>query len=298
MFVRYPVPFFLYRSVLTDDGWRQLVQSEGRLAPCSAWEREAFFAAAQGRSVADVMKGRLTRKETHWFLNAPNDQTSRQNVVWAKLVTAGARQVDANFLVSRVCPGNLLQLVGDRLAELGHFFGQYGAEMDVMTRTTIMDYLAAAFRDASFTLKGRTLGSVIELSRRWHATDIAGTMRVPYKAWKSAFSLWEATHKGELVRGVELTNTRALAEEGRHQRHCVYMYADACESGGTSIVSLRWLASDELGDVKIVKRLTVEVSRSREVCQVRGACNRMPNDDEVKVLRLWMGSHGLTLRHL
>lgn len=298
LYVKYPVPLFLYRSVLSEEGWRQVMPSELRWSTCAGWEREAFFAAAQGRSVADVMQGRLTRKESHWFLQAPDDLTGRQNVVWAKFVAGGARPQDALFLVGRLCNGNLLQIVGARLPELIAFFAAYGEQMCHWTRASIVDYLAAAYRDASFTLKGRTLASVIELSRLWHATDIAG-MRVSYVAWKSVFGLWEATFNNELVRGVELSNSRALAEEGRQQRHCVYMYTDLCRSGMRSIVSLRWLEAEGEGKVKITKRLTIEVDRSaRAVCQVRGAYNRMPDDAEMKVLRKWIGDHGLALRHI
>jgi hypothetical protein len=284
--------------VLSEEGWRQLMPSEIRWSVCAGWERDVFFAAAQGQSVADVMQGRLTRKEAHWFLQAPDQLTARQNVVWAKLVAAGTRHDDALFLVGRLCNGNMLQTVGTRLPELAAFFATYGAQMDHWNRAVISDYLFAAYRDASFTLKGRTLASVIELSRLWHATDIAGS-QVSYVAWKSAFPLWEETVNHEWIRGVELSNSRALAEEGRHQRHCVYMYADMCRSGMRSIVSLRWLQAGGEGKVKIVKRLTIEIDRpSREVCQVRGACNRMPDELEMKILRKWMGDQGLTLRHI
>ena len=298
LFVKYPVPSFLYRAVLSEEGWRQIMPSDLRWSVSAGWERDVFFAAAQGRSVADVMQGRLTRKESHWFLQASDQLTIRQNVVWAKLVAAGTRQEDALFLVARLCNGNMLQTVGLRLPELAAFFATYGAQMDHWTRTAVIDYLFAAYRDASFTLKGRTLASVIELSRLWHATDIAG-VRVSYVAWKAMFGLWEESFSHELVRGVELSNSRALAEEGRHQRHCVYMYADMCRTGVRSIVSLRWLQDEGEGKVKIVKRLTIEVDRqARAVCQVRGACNRMPDEAEMKALRKWMGDHGLTLRHV
>lgn len=299
LFVRYPVPLFLYRSVLTEEGWRVLAQSDQPIEPLSPWEQEVFLAAAQGRSVADIFAGKLTRKETHWFLNAPDEHTSLRNVVWARLVTAGAKPEDATFLVSRLCVGDTVALIGERIVEIGAFFAVYGTEMSSAQRINVADYLRAAFRDPKFTLKGRTLGSVIELCELWHITDLAGNGRVPFKTWTPVFGLWETEFRGQTVRVVELTNSRALAEEGRAQRHCVYTYMDWCEDGYRAIVSLRWIDSEPGRRAKVTKRLTIEVGlRTKRIVQVRGMSNRTPDDEEMKVLKQWMRSQGVTLRSI
>jgi hypothetical protein len=161
------------------------------------------------------------------------------------------------------------------------------------TRPT--DYILAAYSDPDYSLKGRTLASVLELCRLWHATTLAGNKRVPYKAWSPNFTLWEISYEEGTIRGVELTNTRALAEEGRAQRHCVYTYADWCLQEHTAIVSLRWLESRPVGGVRIVKRITVEVDApTKKIWQVKGMSNRAPNKEEMAVVRLWMKSQGLT----
>ncbi|MBV6457721.1 MAG: hypothetical protein HONBIEJF_00838 [Fimbriimonadaceae bacterium] len=295
LFVRYPTPDFLYRSVLTPEGWAVFRPDAPAIRKPAGWEREAFFAAAQGTSVANVMRDRLTRKETHWFLQAPATNSAQQNVVWAKFVGSGVPIPLANTLLRRFGTRDVQKEIGHRMDEIARFYARESAGMSDMTLSTITDYICAACRDPSFSLSGRTLGSVIELSRLWHATDVTGG-RIPLVTWSPFLPLWERDLGDATVRAVELTSNRALAEEGRKQRHCVFTYASYCRSGATAIASIRWIVYDDREAPKIIKRLTVELDRKRrEIHQVRGFCNRMPDNDERKVLRQWTGDNDLTI---
>lgn len=297
LFVRYPAPLFLYRSLLTPEGrylsdpyWLTMRKPAG-------WEREAFFAAAQGRSVADVLKDRLTRKETHWFLQAPNTYSAQVNLAWAKLTAAGNTSETTEYLLRRFGVGDFLKQIGSRFDEIARFFAQEAPSMNEVTQESVVDFVAVAYRTSAFSLAGRTLGSVVQLADRWHATWYVGGP-VRKVTWLPCLPFWELKFPGYLIRAVELTSSRAMLEEGQRQRHCVYSYIDGCLSGWYTIVSLRWI-SDVYGEPRILKRLTVEVSRrSRSIVQVSGACNRCPDDEETKVLRRWAGDHGLTVSHL
>lgn len=292
VFVAYPVPLFLYQAVLTQEGRIQVLGGDHRNCRASQWHRDLFLAAAQGRSVAKLLVDRLNKRETHWFLQAPIGNSITQNLFWAKCAAAGVPQRTCQFLTERLMVGGVAQRLGDRLADVLRFYAQFADAMTEYTRAEVTDFVRAMADNPEFSFKGRTLGSMIKLSREWHRTFYSGRV-ARYQSWAGRFPIWERQEKGILVRALELTNNRALAEEGRKQHHCVFTYTWQCAHGTTRIVSLRWFAKDENGADRIVKRLTIEVSRNEEVVQVRGSLNRAPSDAELKTLNTWAGDNGL-----
>jgi hypothetical protein len=295
LFVRYPVPAFLYRSVLTDEGWKTLTRDDRVLLPVLDWDRDVFLAAAQGRSVFELLKGKLSRKEAHWYLQAPGYATPELNVMWARLAAAGATPRDAQDIVWYL--RNAVSAFDDRIVELGGFFNRYGPQMDADLMSDVLAYLRRAYPDPKFTLSGRTPESIRELCRLMRATTLTGQQKVPFRSWTPKFGFWQTTVEGVEVRMIELTNTRELAEEGRAQRHCVYTYRGVCEEAEVRILSFRWLNHDPVRGTRITKRLTVEVGvGNRGVVQAKGLANRNPSAEELGVLRAWMKNHFLALR--
>jgi hypothetical protein len=110
------------------------------------------------------------------------------------------------------------------------------------------------------------------------------------------FGAWETTLKNARVRVFELTNNRALGDEGRKQRHCVFGYTYACTSGYCRIVSMRWLSKLDASDGSAIEfdRLTLEIrTRDRAIVQIRGKLNRRATNEEMAVVKQWAGAHGL-----
>ena len=209
----------------------------------------------------------------------PTLNTIPQNILWARSAAA--------FLVR----------LGERLPDLLRFYAEEWGKMRDYDRDEILDYLRDALADRDFSLKGRTFGSLRKLSQEWHRIMFVGKVR-DYRWWPSGIELWEHRKGSSLVRAFEITNNRALADEGRRQRHCVFIYASRCLAGRTRIVSMRWHAPsvDELSGWEEVSRLTVEISMaSREIVQIRGRLNRRASDDEMKLVRMWAGERGFTV---
>ena len=81
MFVRYPVPGFLYQACRKNTG--DPFEKHHELY------RQWFIALAQGGSFSKVVKGLMTSKEAYVFLSAPSNNRIHENVWWARMKAAG-----------------------------------------------------------------------------------------------------------------------------------------------------------------------------------------------------------------
>jgi hypothetical protein len=117
---------------------------------------------------------------------------------------------------------------------------------------------------------------------------------------------WEFEARDRIWTVTELRNNRDLLNEGRKQRHCVYSYVHWCVAGRSAIFSLRGYRKRIAGytdegqllwdKTEERTRITIEVNSQRAVVQVRGLLNRLPNEEEKRILRHWAGEYGLILR--
>jgi hypothetical protein len=298
LFVRYPVPLFLYRTMLSWEGLELVFgipalssPNLGNLPPEAAF-RHWFLAVARGESFAKVAKDVFTRKEAHWFLQAPNSNTTVQNVFWAWCAAAGLPKTACDFLLERLDPITLTH-IGARMPDVLRFFVEAWPQMRGYDRDEIIDFVRAAVLDHTFSFKGRTYGSMRKLCHEWHRGIFSGQVR-EYRSWAPALPAWCTRLKAVGVRADELTSNRALAQEGRVQKHCVYTYTSLCLQGRSTIVSLRWFAYGH--ETELLDRLTIEVSVAhREIVQIRGKLNRCASEEEMKVVRLWASEVGLKI---
>lgn len=297
LFVRYPVPHFLVSAVLSPSGhdlvFDRPIPNRQRNHRRFVLYRSWFITVAQGGSLARVAKDTFTKREAHWFLQAPESLSIEDAVRWAKARAMGMASDAAMFLVERLLFEEWRSL-GDRQADLFRFWAAAWPEMRGYDRDEIIDFVRAMLRDREFSFKGRTYGSMLKLCHEWHRYSYGGTVRT-YQTWPERFRPWEHTRKGLRCVAVELTNNRALAEEGKVQRHCVFTYTSRCIQGSSRIVSFRWT---HLFDQPIapITRVTVEINPTRnEVVQIRGWGNRRASDDELWFIRAWAGELGLTI---
>jgi hypothetical protein len=302
MFVKYPVPTFLYRSVLSRSGI-QLALGPNQRDP-DFWRDSGtpqfvrwFLIAAQGGSLAKELKDVLTKKEVHCFLQAPWENTIVRNLFWAKCFAAGIPAKTCQFLTDQIGGKNQQKEMGDRIDDVVRFYANEHARMRGNDLQQITDFVRAVIAEPAFSFKGRTLGSMVKLSEEWHQA-VFSVKVTEFKSWIPMFGGWEHKSKGQLIRAVELTNSRALADEGRRQKHCVWSYVNSCANGHARIVSIRWLVDshDPLNPGPELSRLTLEVRmQQRAVVQIRGKVNREAEDHEMRIVRLWAGEHGLTI---
>jgi hypothetical protein len=139
-----------------------------------------------------------------------------------------------------------------------------------------------------FSLKGRTVRSLVRLMEEWHRGLglVSGglqwqrsrlrpmTVETPQDDPSAPTLSWEL---------IELTTSTQLQAEGEALQHCVASYARHCWQGGTRIWSLR-----RRRDATSRSVATVEVNLEKwAVVQARGFRNRLVGGRALQVLRAW-----------
>lgn len=308
LFVQYPVPPFLYQACLADTTATAArgPQQEDEFARRNGVYKQWFLTLAQGGSFTKLVKGDMTSREAVTFLRAPWGRKIHENVWWAKMTVAGLPESVIGRLLDRIFTNYLFDDPDGRLAEAIHFYARSHQALDRNSFDEVTDFLADRLRhDHQFRLKGRTASSVVRLSNEWHLQMQRAKLGKHIQWDGLRIADWAYEDKTEVWEVIELRNNKELVNEGRKQKHCVYSYVPQCVNGRSAIFSLRaWrkVAADYDAEGKPVwdrtletRRVTIEVSASRSVVQVRGPLNRAPAPEERDVLRRWAGEKGITL---
>jgi hypothetical protein len=147
----------------------------------------------------------------------------------------------------------------------------------------------------AFSIKGRTVQSMLRLMRDWHrslglgSAGLAWTpsplqpmlLEEPSQDASAPPRLWQ----------MELTNSTQLRTEGAALHHCVANYADRCCRGMSRIWSLRFRRGEEVHHV-----LTIEGDpKRRAVVQARGWANRAASGKPLRLLQDWAARERLEL---
>jgi hypothetical protein len=139
-------------------------------------------------------------------------------------------------------------------ASVIHFLVNNEARMPASAVGPIVDFIhaqkvgdepdASDASDPTFSMKGRTLDALQKRVSEWHE-QLAKDNRRPRKSWAPTgivgFHACERDAYGTANEWTvrELLDSKALQDEGREMRHCVFTYASGCSQGTTSIWSLR-----------------------------------------------------------
>ena len=160
----------------------------------------------------------------------------------------------------------------------------------------IMGYLSHCLQDvAGYSLKGRTLASVQRAADEWYAENarryysynafgLSSWKGAPYQEWNllGDDNQWYAIF--------QLTKQTDLDDESAYMSHCVRIYGSICESGYCSIWSLR---------VRInrfwVRLATIEVSKSKQIVQIKGKYNAIPAEKYLRMIGEWATQEGLSV---
>jgi hypothetical protein len=146
-----------------------------------------------------------------------------------------------------------------------------------------------------FSIKGRTMKSILRLVSAWHA-DLGISKGRRWLSWRKSgipgYRFLERRPGEEGDRDwtiLELLDSGALYAEGRAMHHCVYSYANRCHWGQTTIWSLRLRVDGE------EKRMaTIEVNpHRRSITQVRAKCNLRPGVRSAEIIDQWATQAGL-----
>jgi hypothetical protein len=147
----------------------------------------------------------------------------------------------------------------------------------------------------TFSMKGRTVESVLRQVERWHRelnrATIKGAVAWPTCGIPGYERIEGSEGSQKIVRIDEIVTSAELQHEGRAMRHCVASYARTCARGNAAIFSLK-LDSGAGFD----RRLTIELDvRSKRIIQARGRFNALPQPLDARYLRNWAASTGLTI---
>ncbi len=311
LLARYPVPAFM------DGAWTDA--GDGGRSAEQGWF--AHLGGGGNLRKADGLPFPLTKMAAHHALLAPAGTVPRHAIVWgwARALGAAPRLADAVVAagpVQRLGDPSDVPAAVDALpfwASVVRLLAAHDVMPDLTRVGPIVDYLhhqrfVPADRVATdgvrgipappqpgLSMVGRDLGTLVEQTEAWHRrlarargghgltwspSGIAGLDRV------------EGTdaHARRFV-VTELLDGAALRAEGAAMHHCVFTYARQCQGGRAAIFSLR---VDRGGGPE--RLATVEVNtRTRQVVQARGPCNRPVPAGDARVLRAWVVQARLTV---
>jgi hypothetical protein len=297
---KYAVPPFLASAWYATDG----AYAEAK--------REWFVAHARGASFRSLaLPIVMTRKMEHIFLMSHDHLAIEHAMRRAELVALGASDELVQTILETRSATDLRH--GAFWREMWMFLVANTCAIDLVQIGPMIDFVQAirhervavetpdgiVLRDPpqpSFSVKGRTVRSMLRLMHDWHrCLGLANgdytlapsqlrplLMEEPPQDPSAPPVVWQL---------VELTNSAQLRTEGTVLHHCVGSYADRCWRGTSRIWSLRVRRGEKLRHV-----LTIEVDmKRRAVIQVRGWGNRAPSGKPLRLLQDWTTRERLRL---
>jgi hypothetical protein len=275
LFLKYKVPRCFYRMfekehICADIGIKEI------------W----FIAIAQGWSFRKESKMFLNKKEAHIFCNS-DYRTFTKNFWYSKCVYIGINinlfkwLYNKHFYKIRI---NLLRnkTTKEFYREFLLFFYKFQQYLDQNTVDDLIDYIVAAkTENENYSLKGRTIDSLIAQSNRWHR-NIQKQNKIKKYSWVGinidTFSIKKNKIKWEII---QILTSKELYKEGKTQGHCVFSYIDDCSNGISAIFSLR-----QKNEFESKICVTIEV-RHKRIVQKRRKYNGRPTKEEDNIIHLW-----------
>jgi hypothetical protein len=296
----YPVPRFLAAAWYATDN------------EFARKKRRWFLAHARGASFRSLdLPILMTRKMEHIFLTSRDHLGIEHAMRRAELLALGApdevvRAVLETRLATDLRNGLFWRTVWTFLAANARSIdtAQIGPLIDFIQairheRVAIETPDGIVMRDPpqpSFSMKGRTVQSMVRLMQEWHRNlGVAhGGLTwepSPLRPMVIEEPSQDAPAPPRVWQLMELTNGAQLRAEGTALHHCVGSYADRCWRGTSRIWSLRVRRGEKVRHV-----LTIEVDlRRRAVVQARGWGNGAPSGKSLRLLQEWAARERLRL---
>lgn len=305
LFCDYPIPKFLDNIWFARD--LQMVSVE------------LFMHLGKGGSprTFEGLRVPLTKKESHYFLNAPENYDLDDAVIWAKTRALGGdeRMVGA-FMESRIF--NSLKLLMRRRGTFNKNSDEYNKwqfwetiirffieqqMLDGNLVAPLCDYINHVKYESrqtpqpgggwkylppqnpDFKINGRTITALVRGMEVYHRELGTKQRHGTPKAW-SGFEIedFKVSYGKDAAKKTysftQLLTASSLRIEGSAHGHCVAGYANSCNNGRTSIWSM--CVSDFTNLHKHL--LTIEVSTDYRIVQCRGKANRLATAKEWRIV--------------
>jgi len=278
LFSEYRIPGFM------DQAWTDPMQDLFQF-----W----FVAIGRGMSVyKKCSKKYMTKKATHLFLTkGKKDLTIFENIWLARAMAEDINPTIAITLI-KANPRMCLDLNDKFWLNIFTFFCKNPIRQGKKLSEVIDFLLEKQVIEPTFSLRGRTVSSLIQLSDQWHEdlarmkkNGIGKWIPMPISDWRKAYGREKRKREYEVN---QIITGKELSREGNVMHHCVYSYKRRCIAGEASIFSMR-KTSFETGRNEFVTRrcATIEVDKNKRIVQARGYANRNLNRAEKNALNEW-----------
>jgi len=245
---------------------------------------------------------RMTKKMAHLFVNLelPNKQECRY--VWSYLYALSPNELLRKILYEYCFNSGWPREKFEQLAQLkplvlklNEWFPTIEIDQEEEVRDILSYYTHCQQVGLAFSIKGRTLTSMLRIVNEWHEANYRSRYtHLQSTTWEAAtYAPWEQIQEDSCYQIVQLKNTLELVQEGSYMRHCVGTYAAACINYQTSIWSLR--RKKDAGDWKSL--VTIEISKTRRIVQARARCNALPKQQYLVMISAWARREGLVCAH-
>ncbi len=275
-------------------------------------KREWFVAHGRGASFRSLdLPIAMSRKMEHIFLGSCDHFSIEHAMRRAELVALGATDELVDAVVATRAVMDLRH--GAFWRTVWRFLIANAQAIDVAQVGPLLDFLQAirhervavetrdgiVLRDPpqpSFSMKGRTVRSVLRLMQEWHrglgvTTGGFTWSPSPLRPMFLEEPSQDSSAPPMVWQLMELTNSEQLRIEGSALHHCVASYAGRCWRGASRIWSLRVRRGAKIRHV-----LTIEVDlNKRAIVQARGWCNRSAAGKSRRLLKEWAARERLRL---
>lgn len=307
LFVRFPLPRFMYQVFISppkkveefkdiQNEYSRILRSLSMYHSSTVIESNALFfdwfiTLAQGASFPKHVAGIMTKKEAFTFLSAPYKYITR-NVWWARCTVRGMKHNVADALTDKVFYNTFVDCTSKDSQDIMDFFVKIQNDADLDLCSDLMDFLRAKLvtrtgKFTGFSLKGRTLASVVTLCNEWHEQIYHRDAEHRYKDQpfaEAGIKDWMFEAKFHIPWEIsQIKNIKELRREGDKMKHCVLSYANYCATGMSYIFSVK-----EYGDRVITLELRAVPGTGRlKIIQARGRFNRAMKNEERQIVGRW-----------
>jgi hypothetical protein len=234
----------------------------------------------------------LTNKGLHYLTQGNGTMSIAETLRWAQAKSLNAE----NELANRIA----LSWLGTKPYEDEEFWYEFiqkvvnGGMFDMEELDGLIDYVRDERRtNPLYSLKGRTLTSLLRQSEEWH-NRVSTRKSTTVLQWKPSGIYGYELEKtgGTVIKIEELTEHKELVNESRTMRHCVQTYSYYCSQGLSTIFSMR----SYIDGVLLETMATIEVNlQSGTIVQAKGNMNRPVSAAAKKYMETWAAKQRLEI---
>lgn len=263
-------------------------------------ERRWFIHIGQGNNIrtAEGIPVSLTKKEAHYFLQAPNDFTPKQAFRYGQILNIGGNesfvrhilgtQIATSFTNNAFWMSVFTWFLQNPMLDHHH----YGPIVDFIFNqrftNAIVENGSWVPVQPNFSMKGRDANTLLKQVENWHKR--LGKEKGSHKHWSpSGISSFRHNADKFLLTITEILSHNGLVAEGNAMHHCAGSYAQSCSIGRASIWSLK---QDDKS------RLTIEVDdKNRKITQARGKYNSFATASDKFYVQMWAKETALNVSY-